>query len=544
MYDAVLIHPPSFFDFRTQPIFPGPVAYTVGGSTTQFIMPPVGMLSIAEYLERNGYKARVDNVAERMMADPEFDVEKFLTGLEAKVYSIGLHWCVHAQGAVEIARLCKRLHPGALVILGGLTSTVFHEEIIEKYAFIDGVLRGEAEKPFVQLMGALDGQGDFNGVPNFTFRDPQGSVKVTPIMTPDADLDEYEFTRLDLLQPLKSIFVPGQLPSWVVPVCRGCLHNCVSCGGSAYSYRTHLGREKPAFRSPEKIVQDLKKLSQQGVELVFLFQDPRMGGRDYWLQLMRTLQNEKIGLRQLTMEIFSPVDEEFMQELSKISIPIVLTISPESGVDTVRGLHGRKYTNEALFKTFELCKRYGIRLGSFSMLALAHDTQETIKETWKSWDVITTWNREHQVPVDYAFGPMLLLDPGSLGFDRPASYGYKLVFKDLEDFVEGMSLPSWHQWISYETKFLNREQIAQLTIDSLEYSINLREKCGYLRKQDADMSRYWFVDVSKKTIEEVDRAMKIEDEQERFEKLAAFRKSLDDNQDRSISPNKRHRPRR
>ena len=83
-YDAVLIHPPSFYDFRKQPIFPGPIAYTVGGSTTQFIMPPVGMLSIAEYLERGGYHARVDYLGERMLADSNLDVEEYIGQLSAR----------------------------------------------------------------------------------------------------------------------------------------------------------------------------------------------------------------------------------------------------------------------------------------------------------------------------------------------------------------------------------------------------------------------------------------------------------------------------
>ena len=98
-------------------------------------------------------------------------------------------------------------------------------------------------------------------------------------MEPSVDLDDFDFTRLDLLEPKNSIFIPGLLPSWTIPLARGCTYNCVSCGGSAYSYRTHLGRKKPAFRSPEKIAEDLHKLSAQGVQLVFLCQDPRMGER-------------------------------------------------------------------------------------------------------------------------------------------------------------------------------------------------------------------------------------------------------------------------
>jgi B12-binding domain/radical SAM domain protein len=499
-------------------------------------MPSIGMLSIAEYLTRNGYAARVDNIGERMVTDPIFDVEEYIGNLSARVFAVELHWCVHSQGAIELARLCKELHPEAMVVLGGLTATVFHEEIVRKYKFVDAVLRGEAEKPFLQLMRALEGHQELETVPNLTYRDAAGEIRSVPLMKPDVDLDEYEFTRLDLLEPKRAIFTPGTLPSWVIPICRGCLYNCVSCGGSAYSCRTHLGRERPAFRSPEKIADDLRKLSEQGVELVFLCQDPRMGGKEYWSRLLATLQKERIQLSQLTMELFSPADEDFMQELAKIDVPIVLTISPESGVDSVRGAHGRKYSNEGLFRTIELCKKYGIKLGSFSMLALANDTPETIKKTWQSWEQICALNLNDNAPVDYAFGPMILLDPGSLAFDRPTSYGYHLIFKDLEDYVKGLSLPSWHQWISYETKSLNRDLIAKMTIDSLEYSINLRERCGFYSKSDADIARFCFVDASKKTIEVVDEAMKIRDKRRRLRRLKAFRNFLESKLSIEISP--------
>ncbi len=526
-YDVILIHPPAIYDFREKAVFPGPIAYTVGGSTGQFIMPSVGILSIADYLDRNGYNVLVDNLGERMIASTSFDAEMHIENLSAKVYAIGLHWCVHSQGAIEIARLCKKLHPDAMVVLGGLTDTVFHEEIVGNYEFVDAVIRGEAEKPFLLLMNARGQHRTLEGVPNLTFRDAGGQIRSEPLMEPSVDLDEFEFTRLDLLEPKGSIFTPGMLPSWAIPICRGCLHNCVACGGSAYSYRTHLGRERPAFRSPEKIVEDIRKLSEQGVELVFLFQDPRMGGKEYWLRLLTTLQNEKIQLTQLTMELFDPANEEYIKELSKIEVPLVLTMSSESYVDSVRRAHGRNYTNKALFRTIELCKRYNIALGIFSMAALANDTPETIRETCEGWEQICSMNRNGNAPVDYAFGPMILLDPGSLAFDLPTSYGYRLIFKNLEDYIEGMSLPSWHQWISYETKWLNRDLITKLIIDSLEYSINLRERCGFYSRYEAATARFCFVEAGKETVAVVNEAMNIRDERERSKRLKSFSEFLD-----------------
>jgi B12-binding domain/radical SAM domain protein len=526
-YDVLLIHPPAIYDFREKPTFPGPIAYNVGAGTDQFIIPPIGMLSIADYLDRNGYRVLVDNIGERMLTGPGFDVREHIAGRSARVYGIDLHWAVHSQGALEIARLCKELHPESLVVIGGLTSTVFHDELIRKYEFVDIVIRGEAEKPFLLLMQALDSHSELERVPNLTFRDSEGQVRSVPLMEPSHDLDEFEFTRLDLLEPKRAFSPPGVLPNWSIPVCRGCANACVSCGGSSYSYKTHLGRARPAFRSPEKIAEDLRKLSAQGVQLVYLFQDPRMGGRRYWRNLLTTLQNEEISLRQLTMELFGPADEEYIRELSKIGVPVTLSISPESCVDAVRGAHGRNYVNEDLFSTIAICKKYGVKLGIFSMIALAEDTAETIRQTWDGWVEICSMNRKDRAPVDYAFGPMILLDPGSLAFDAPESHGYSLRFKTLEEYRAGMSLPAWNQWISYETKNLDREQITKLIIDSLEYSINLREKCGYYTKAQADTARFCFVEASRSTIEVVDHVMSLPDEAERQRVLQSFREALD-----------------
>jgi B12-binding domain/radical SAM domain protein len=528
-YDVILIHPPAIYNFRERVIFPDPIAYTAGQSTEQFIIPSVGMLSIADYLDRNGYNVLVDNLGERMVTSTGFDAERHIRNLSAKVYAIGLHWCLHSQGAIEIARLCKKLHPDAMVVLGGLTSTVFHEEIIRNYEFVDAVIRGEAEKPFLLLMRALEGHKQLEGVPNLTFRDGGGEIRSEPLMEPSVDLDEFEFTRLDLIEPKRSILGPDWPPHWTIPICRGCSHNCVACGGSAYSYRTYFGREQPAFRSPEKIAEDIQKLGDQGVQYVFLCQDPRMGGKEYWSRLLTTLQKEKIRPIHLSTDLFSPANEHYIKELSKIDAPVALTFSPESCVDSIRRAHGRNYTNRALFRTIKLCKKYGIPIGIFSMIALANDTPKTIRETWDVWEQICeiAFRGRDIAPVYYVFGPMILLDPGSLAFDFPTRYGYRLIFKNLEDYINGMSLPSWHQWISYETKFLNRDLIAKLIIDSIEYSTNLREKYGVYSKAVAAAQRFRFVTANKLAIDVVNDAMSLDDEDEKMKRLKSFRESLD-----------------
>jgi radical SAM superfamily enzyme YgiQ (UPF0313 family) len=227
-YDVILFHPPAIYDFRHSPMFPGAFGRSVEG--LQFTKVPIGMLSIAEYLDRNGYRVILDNLGDRMTSDPEFDPEKHIRESSALVYAVGLHFQQHSQGGIEIARLCKKHHPDSLVIVGGLTATCFHKEIIEKYDFIDGVIRAEAERPMLKLIQVYEKDRRLTDTPNLTYRSDEGEIKVNPMMEASADLDDFEYTRFDLIEPKTSIFPEDAVSRYSLEVCRGCTYNCTICG--------------------------------------------------------------------------------------------------------------------------------------------------------------------------------------------------------------------------------------------------------------------------------------------------------------------------
>ena len=60
--DLVLLHAPSVWDFRDEVILEGPLADVIP-STIQFEMYPIGLTSIASYLEANNYNTRIVNNA-------------------------------------------------------------------------------------------------------------------------------------------------------------------------------------------------------------------------------------------------------------------------------------------------------------------------------------------------------------------------------------------------------------------------------------------------------------------------------------------------
>ena len=64
--DILFLHAPSVYDFRKHKAVLGPIADVIP-STSVFDMYPIGLTSIAEYLESKGYRAQLINLAYRML---------------------------------------------------------------------------------------------------------------------------------------------------------------------------------------------------------------------------------------------------------------------------------------------------------------------------------------------------------------------------------------------------------------------------------------------------------------------------------------------
>jgi B12-binding domain/radical SAM domain protein len=534
-YDVIIIHPPAVYDFRKKIIFPGLLGATV--DQVQFTKVPIGMLSLAEYLDRHGYKVKIDNIGDRMVSDAALDVENHIKNISAGIFAIGLHFQWHSPGALEIARLCKKYHPHTPVILGGLTATRFHEEIIQKYDFIDAVVRGEAEKAFLQLLRVIEKEGRLAAVPNLTFRTDSGEVKITPLGEPSLNLDEFDYTRLDLLEPQTSIFSPGSLPRWSLEVCRGCTYNCSICGGSAYSYKTYLGMNRPAFRSPAKIIGDVRRLNEQGIRMLGLYQDPRMGGRRYTRELLTALRREKLDIERLSLDLLVPADEEIIQAIGELGRPVTVHICPDTGSEAIRRQLGRPYSNEDLLHTVKLCHKYLVQVTSFFSLGLAGDTRETINETWELFDKLSSleqielattkyWGVGSEIPLGGPIVGPIALDPGSPAFDNPAKFGYRLLYKNLEEYIQGLSLPSWHQWINYETDLIRKDDLIGLLLESQAFCIEQREAYGfYDRNQAASERRKLIADID--AVNEVNRIQTLNSKADMESSLKSLRIKYD-----------------
>lgn len=232
--DLILLHAPSIYDFRENLTLYGPISEGIP-STPIFELYPIGFVSIAGYLEQNGFHVRIINLAVKMLKDPKFNVERLIEQLEPKAFGIDLHWLVHAHGSLEIAKLIKKYHPHTSTILGGLSSTYFHKEIMANFPCVDYVLRGDStEEPLLRLMQHIEKQRLPRDIPNLTWRDRDGKIRANPLSWVPKTLDEIAIDYSNIVNLVaRHHDLTGALPfeNWLdYPItalltCRGCIYN-------------------------------------------------------------------------------------------------------------------------------------------------------------------------------------------------------------------------------------------------------------------------------------------------------------------------------
>jgi B12-binding domain/radical SAM domain protein len=495
--DLILIHAPSVYDFRKESILYGPVSDLVP-STPVFEMYPIGFTTLAEYLERDGFRVRIVNLAVLMMRDRDFDAEKYLAKLKPKAFGIDLHWLPHAHGALAVGALLKKLHPEIPLMFGGFSSTFFHEELAARPE-TDFVLRGDStEEPMLLLMRHIAGKGApvpaLPDIPNLTWKDETGTVRINPLSFVPATLDH---VRLDYSQVVRSVVrsrdLIGALPfvDWLrYPImaalsCRGCSCRCRTCGGSAMAMQSMCLRGGPAYRRPEDLAEDIWSMSRWSKGPVFVLGDIRFGDPDY---ADRFLSRVKGATKQLILEVLTPAPRTFFRKLGEAAPDFILQMSPESHDEKVRSAFGRSYTNAELEETIAGaleagCKRFDL----FFMIGLPEQTYESVMETveycGQLMERFNTGDRPRLFPFISPFAPFL--DPGSEVFNNPEKYGYKLLRRTLEEHRQALVQPSWKHVLNYETRWMNRDEIATATYEAGLRFNQLKAKYGLIGQQQA-----------------------------------------------------------
>ncbi len=514
MADLILLHAPAQFDFTRRARLLGPISDVIPSSPV-FEMYPVGFVALASYLDRHGFSVRIVNLAYMMLKKPDMDIDRFLARLKPRLaFGIDLHWLPHAYGALELARRLKRLHPRIPVVFGGLSSTYFHRELLER-EHIDFVVRGDStERPMLALLRSIEKGGGFGDVPNLTWRDGGSTVENPLTNVPDRldeGLNEYprfvlkSGLRFDLFKPTP-FFGWWRYPIFAVLTCRGCTQNCVICGGSKWSYEFYAGRGRIAFQSPEVVARRAVWLARHFGGPIFLIGDLRQGGMEYAERLLKALGKARIK-NHVVIELFWSADRSYFDLISKNIENYNIEFSPETHDDELRRLAGKPYTTADIVETIDAALASGVR--KFDIFFMSGIPKQTAGSVLESIDFFKElYDRfDDDRRLNLFISPLApFLDPGSIAFEKPDDYGYRILFKKLDGYVKALEAPCWPAMFNYESDAMNRDDLVDATYEAGRRLTELKRRRGYISNAEAEriIER---IDSSRRTLEvlEADR---------------------------------------
>ncbi|MBM4277616.1 MAG: TIGR04190 family B12-binding domain/radical SAM domain protein [Deltaproteobacteria bacterium] len=528
--DLILLHPPTYYDFRKRPGIYGPISDVVP-STPVFEMYPIGFASLSEYLERHGLKVRIINVALKMIKDDRFDVEKLIRKNKPLAFGIDLHWMAHVHGALALAEMIKRFHPDTPVILGGLSATYYHEEILRQYPFVDFVMRGDStEKPLVQLLKTLKGKKEFKSIPNLTHRDGGNGIRANPITYVPEDLNDITIDYRHIMKKVVRYADPvGYQPfiDWysypvtAVFTCRGCIYHCKTCGGSARTFRSMANRTKPAYRDPVLLAQDIFNISDHLNAPIMIIGDIFQPGEEYGATFLREMKKKPID-NHIAFEFFIPPSRNQLERIAESIKYFNIEISPESHDEEVRKAFGRPYANLSMEKMIADAIELGCkRIDLFFMIGLPKQTYQSVMGTVDYCRLLLERFQPYDKLVPFISPLAPFLDPGSTVFEEPEKFGYRLLYRTAEEHRQALTTPSWKYILNYETEWMDRNEIVASTYESGKRLNRLKAEFGLIDRKTA-ASVELRIDRALRMMEEIDRIMALPDPKEREASLESM----------------------
>lgn len=150
--------------------------------------------------------------------------------------------CTTYPAVVQICRKIKNKRPDVKIVIGGHNASFVDRLTLERYPFLDCIVRGEGEMTFPELVSAYESGKNEEGIAGITFRKGQDIVR-NDERDLISNLDSLPFPDYRFLPPLSDYRDACELPRSIaiLEVGRGCPHNCIYCSECVMWRRTTRG---------------------------------------------------------------------------------------------------------------------------------------------------------------------------------------------------------------------------------------------------------------------------------------------------------------
>lgn len=491
MYDIVLLHP--------------------GGQNMKGLQGPffpIGWLGITSYIKKQGYKASIVNFFLERHLDPEIKIESLLKKYPSFVYGIDLHWFIHSFEAIALAKQVKKCDPKSKIVLGGLTASCFAEHILRDFAFVDGIIRGDGELPLLRYIEKIKTGNEFCSVPNLSFRQ-QSKIYHNPIkyVASNQDLDELEFLDFSCVVNYEHMFylnnadytinAPNSedfqryflcekrniFSNWPVYTGRGCNYDCSFCGGSKTAFRLSNNRKCLALRSPERIADDVIKLSNEmGIESIYFPHSPLTTNKVFNQAILNNIRKYTHKLKSgfFFEDVPFIIDIDVLEEYLEIFNPYnsVIRVYVADCDEDVRKKNNFNFSWDKVLQLHEFCKDLPVLLQVAVLVGLPGQNRNTSKRLVKELKKLQEF---HYFPLIYTAE----MHPASPLHKKPIPFGIYQKTATFHDFYTYLSKQTnKRMFLGYD---VNTDCPAKEQMQIIKEGLHYNTKVIYLNSKNNDV---------------------------------------------------------
>ncbi len=440
---------------------------------------PMGVFALCDILNKNQISAKIKHLGVEYIKDNDYSIVEYIKENKIKTVGLSLHWHYQAYDVIEIARKIKEASTETKVVLGGFTASIFANEIMNEYDWIDFIIAGDGEKGILELAKALKaGAKDFAGVSNCIYRKAGKIIDngISYLVNYDGELDEIDYANLSYLdhhQEYKDYFklplfwslnssikenmakkISGATTTFPLMVGRGCAVNCSFCGGGRDAQLKICQRKQPVFRPVPRVVDTIEQALSFGYESFIICFDPNPNDDSYYINLFEEIRRRKIACG-MGFESWGLPTKRFIEEFGKTFIKETsyIALSPETFSEKVRKINkGFFYSNEAMCEAIESMKEEKVPVLLYMTIGLSGETSKDINDN----ALFTKELRKRYRDLLSIITVPVQLEPGSPLFENPEKYHAVTERKCFRDFYEYHKRPDSnpYSYLGYATHAL------------------------------------------------------------------------------------------
>lgn len=358
----------------------------------QYTSIPIGLISLASFLQFNGYHTEIlDTIGEDLKHFEKIG-EVYRVGLNSNkvcqyikdynpdVVGISCSFTPRFPNVKEISTIVKALNPNTPVIVGGMHATVCAEEAL-KEPTIDYVVMGEAEYPFVNLLLNLGKEITPENTKAISYKTKDG-LYISKDRALLDNLDTLPMPAYDLI-PLEKYFkvkrdsLTEEKRHVSMITSRGCPFQCTFC--SSASLWGNVCRQRSSMHI---LIEIEMLLNNYGVKEIAFEDDNLTLNKDRIHELCREIIHRNLKFKWTTPNgvHIANLDIDLIR-LMKSSGCRRLNFGIESGDEEILKIMNKNISLEKVKEVIKMCQDEGITTLGYFVLGIPGETPTSLERT-------------------------------------------------------------------------------------------------------------------------------------------------------------------